>query len=80
LLPHRAAVVAACCRYHCDEKNVSQQYYIFLFYFALAMTIVSLTAKATAMTTATATAMIYHGLFYDNDKTIVAIINFCFFS
>ncbi len=24
-----SAVVAACCRYHCGEKKVSQQYYIF---------------------------------------------------
>jgi hypothetical protein len=40
------------------------------------MLIVTLTAKATAMTMAmaTATSMIYHHLFYDSNKTIVAII------
>ncbi len=60
------------------KKNVSQHYYIFLLHFALAMTIVSLTTNAMAMTMATAPAMIYHHLFYDSDKTIVAI--FFFFS
>jgi hypothetical protein len=57
-LPCPATVIAACCCYHCGEKNVSQQYYIFLFHFALAMTIVSLTANAAAMTMATTPAMI----------------------
>ncbi len=75
LLPRRAAVVTACRRYHCGVKNVSQQYYIFLFHFASAMMIVSLTANATATTMA-----IDHCLFYDSNKTIVAIIYFPFFS
>jgi hypothetical protein len=61
-LPCLAAIVAACRRYHCGEKIVSQQYYIFLFHFASAMTIVTLTAKAMATMMATATAMIYHCL------------------
>ncbi len=78
-LPCRATAVAACCHYHCGEKNVSQQYYIFLFHFAFAMTMVSLTANAMAITMAMALAMIYHHLFYDSDKTIVAIIYFSFF-
>jgi hypothetical protein len=80
LLPCRAAVVAACRRYHYGEKNVSQQYYIFLLHFTSTMTIVSLTVNAMATTMATALAMIYHCLFYDSDKTIVAIIYFSFFS
>jgi hypothetical protein len=81
LLPCWAAIIAACRCYHCGEKNISQQYYIFLFYFAsAAMTIVSLTAKVMATTRATATAMIYHCLFYDSNKSIVAIIYFSFFS
>jgi hypothetical protein len=80
LLPWRAAVVAAYCHNHRGEKNVSQQCYIFLLHFASAMTIVSLTTNATATTMATAPAMIYHCLFYDSNKTIVAIIYFSFFS
>jgi hypothetical protein len=65
-LPHWAAVVAACRRYHCGEKNVSQQYYIIFLHFALAMTIVSLMANAIVTMMATAPAMIYHHLFYDS--------------
>ncbi len=38
------------------------------------MTIVSLTANAMAITMAMASAMIYYCLFYDSNKTIVAII------
>jgi hypothetical protein len=79
LLPRHAAVVAACRRYHCGEKNVSQHYYIFLFHFALAMMIVSLTENARATTMAMAQAIIYHRQFYDSNKTIVAIIYFSFF-
>ncbi len=78
-LPCQAAIVADCRHYHCGEENVSQQYYIFLFHFALAMKIVSLMAKATATRMATATAMIYHCLFDDSDKMIVAIIYFSFY-
>jgi hypothetical protein len=55
------------------KKNVSQQYYIFLLHFVLGMTIVSLMANATATTIATVPAMIYHCLFHDSNKTIVAI-------
>jgi hypothetical protein len=73
LLLHWAAVVAACRHYHCGEKNVSQQYCIFLLHFALAMMIVSLTANVMATTMATAPEMMYHCLFYDSNKTIVAI-------
>jgi hypothetical protein len=79
LLPCRATIVSACRSYCCGENNVSQQYYIFLFYFALTITVVILTAKAMAMMMATATAMINHCMFYDSDKTIVAIIYFSFF-
>jgi hypothetical protein len=43
------------------------------------MTIVCLTAKAIITTMAMATAMIYHCLFYDSDKMIVAIKYFSFF-
>ncbi len=75
-----AAIVAACRHYHCGEKNVSQQYYIYLFYFALLMMIVSVMAKVMATTMVTATVMIYLCLFYDSNKTIVAIIYFSFFS
>jgi hypothetical protein len=74
LLPCQAAIIAACCHYHCGEKNVSQQYYIFLFCFALAMMIVSLTANATATTMAMAQVKIYHRLFYDSNKKIAAIM------
>ncbi len=78
-MPRWAAIVAACRHYHYGEKNVSQQYYIYLFHFALAMMIVSLTANAMEMTMATsAQAMIYHHLFYGSNKTIVAIIYFSF--
>jgi hypothetical protein len=63
-LPCWATIVAACHRYHCDEINVSQQYYIYLFHFSLAMIIVSLTANAIVTMMATALAMIYHRLFY----------------
>ncbi len=73
-MPLWAAVVATCCHYHCGEKNVSQQYYIFLFHFALAVTIVSLMANAMATTMATAQAIIYHCLFYDSNKTILVIM------
>ncbi len=62
------------------EKNVSQQNYIILFHFALAMMIVSLTVKVMATTMATATAMIYHQLFNDSNKRIVAKIYFSSFS
>jgi hypothetical protein len=65
-LPHGAAIVAACCHYHCGEKNVRQQYYIFFLYFALAITIVSLMANAIVTMMATALAMIYYPLFYDS--------------
>jgi hypothetical protein len=65
-LPCHAAIVPACCRYHCGEKNVSQQYYIFFLHFALAMMTVSLTANAIVTMMATALAMIYHHLFYDS--------------
>ncbi len=44
------------------------------------MTIVSLTANALATTMATAQTIIYHFLFYDSNKMIVAIIYFSFFS
>jgi hypothetical protein len=73
LLPCWAAVIAACCRYHCGEKKVSQQHYIFLRHFALAMTIVILVANVIAAMMAMAPAMICHCLFYDSYKTIVAI-------
>jgi hypothetical protein len=79
-LPRWAAVVAAYRRYHCGEKNISQQYYIFLLHFVSAMTIVSLTTNATVTTMAMAPAMIYHHLFYDSDKRIVVIIYFSYFS
>jgi hypothetical protein len=79
-LPCQAAIVAAFCHYHCGEKNINQQYFIFLFHFALAMMIVSLTANAMATMMATAPAMIYYCLFYDSNKTIVVIIYFSFFS
>jgi hypothetical protein len=62
------------------RKNVSQQYYIYLFCFALSMMIVSLMAKTMAMTMVMATGMIYHCLFHDSHKMIVAIIYFSFFS
>ncbi len=78
-LPHWAVIVAACRQYHCGEKNVSQQYCIYLFYFALPMMIESLTAKAMATTRVMATVMIYHHLFYDSNKTIAAIVYFSFF-
>ncbi len=78
LLPHRAAVVAACRCYHCGEKNPSQQYYIFLLHFASAMTIVNLTANVIATMMATALAIISHCMFYDSYKTILAIIFFFF--
>ncbi len=76
LLPCQAAIIAACHHYHCGEKNVSQQYCIYLFYFASSMMIASLMAKAKATTTVMAAAMIYHCLFYDSNKRIVAIIYF----
>jgi hypothetical protein len=57
-LPHRATIVAACPCYHFGEKNVSQQYYIFLLHLALAMRIVSLMANAIATMMATAPEMI----------------------
>ncbi len=79
-LPCQAAIVAACRHYDCGEKNVNQQYYIFLFHFASAMMIVSMTANATATTMATAQAMIYHLLFHDSNKTKVAIVCFSIFS
>jgi hypothetical protein len=79
-LPRWAAILTACHHYHCGDKNVSQDYYIFLFYFALAMMIVSLMAEAMATAMATAPALIYYRLFYDSNKTIVAIIYFSFFS
>jgi hypothetical protein len=78
LLPHRAAIVAACLHYHCGEKNVSQQYCIYLFYCASSIMIVSLRTKAMATMMVMGTAMIYHRLFYDRDKTIVGIIFFLF--
>jgi hypothetical protein len=78
-LPCQATVVAAYRRYHCGEKNVSQQYYIFLFHFASAMTIVSLTTNAMATRMAMAPAIIYHCLFYDSNKMIVAIIYIFFY-
>jgi hypothetical protein len=78
LLPCRVAIVAACRRYHCGEKNVSQQYYTFLFHFSLAMRIVSLTANAMATMMAMAQVMIYHPLFYDSNEMIVVIIFFFF--
>ncbi len=65
-LPRGAAIVAACRRYHCGEKNVRQQYYICFLYFALAITIVSLMANAIVSMMATAPAMIYYCLFYDS--------------
>ncbi len=79
-LPCRAAVITACHHYHCGEKNVSQQNNIFLFHFALAMMIVTLTMKAMATTTVTAMSMISNCLFYDRNKTIVAIMYVSFFS
>ncbi len=65
-LPCGAAIVVACWRYHCGEKNLSQQYYICFLHFALAMTIVSLTANAIVTIMAMTLAMIYHCLFYDS--------------
>ncbi len=65
-LPHGAAIVAACHRYHSGEKNLSQQYYICFLYFALAIMIVSLTANVVVTMMATALAMIYNCLFYDS--------------
>jgi hypothetical protein len=79
-LPCWAAIVAAYRCYNCGEKNVSQQYYIFFLLFVLAMTIVSLTTNARVTMMATAQAMIYHHLFYDRDKMIVAFIYFSCFS
>jgi hypothetical protein len=79
-LPSQASIVSACRHYHCGEKNVSQQYYIFLFHFASAMMKVSLTANVMATMMATAQAMIYHCLFYDSNKRIVVIIYFSVFS
>ncbi len=74
LLPCLAVVVAACLCYHCGEKKLSHQYCIYLFYLALSVMIVSLTAKATSTTMVMASVMIYHHLFYDSNKMIVAII------
>jgi hypothetical protein len=78
LLPCWATVVAACRRNRCGGKKLSQQYYIFLLHFASVMTIVSLTANAIATMMAMAPVMIYHCLFYDRFKMIVAIIYFSF--
>ncbi len=47
---------------------------------AVIICIVRLTANASVTTMSTAQAIIYHRLFYDNDKTIVAIIYVSFFS
>jgi hypothetical protein len=44
------------------------------------MTIAGLKGNATATTMVTAQVIIYHCLFYDTDKAIVAIIYFSFFS
>ncbi len=73
-----AAIVAAYRHYHCGGKNGSQQYCIFFLLFVLGMTIVSLTTNVRLTMMASAPAMIYHCLFYDRDKTIVAIKYFSF--